>query len=242
MTNKAPVSESNTDAALTDAAVLAYLRDNPAFLDRQPDALLHLVLPGSPHGTDVIDMRDYIVRRLQDELRDMHDGTEALIQTSRLNLSILNRTHQAVLTVLQGEEAGTLGETASDILPPLLDVDAVGVRFEAGGTLPARSAPLATLPDGYVDMVAPRSRPIALRPEIKGDSRLFGPAAEGLVSDALARLEPGNGHPPGLLALGCRHRGAFHPEQASDLLSFIARVVEHCVRQWTYGDRPGAPG
>ncbi|WP_176793340.1 DUF484 family protein [Rhodospira trueperi] len=233
---------NDNSTPLTDDAVLAYLTENPAFLDRRPEALLHLVLPGSARGDGVVDIRDFVVRRLKDELREMRDGTDALIQTTRINMSLLNRTHQAVLTVLQGDEKGTLGETVADDLTLLLDVDVAALRFENAGRLPARSAPLATLPEGYVDMVAPRERPIALRAQAKGDERLFGGGAGLVASDALARLEPGNGHPPGLLALGDRHPGAFSEEQASDLLSFVARVVEHCVRQWTFGDRPGAPG
>ncbi|MBB4286946.1 DUF484 family protein [Roseospira goensis] len=227
---------------LTDDDVLAFLAENPAFLDRHPEAILHLVMPASRHGADVVDIRDFAIRRLQEELRDMRDGTDALIQTTRINMSLLKRTHQAVLTVLAGDEKGALGETVADDLPLLLDVDVAALRFENAGRLPARAAPLATLPAGYVDQVAPRARPIALRPQASGDARVFGPGAGLVASDALARLEPGNGHPPGLLALGSRRDGAFDEDQASDLLSFVARVVEHCVRQWTFGDRPDAPG
>ncbi|WP_170294797.1 DUF484 family protein [Roseospira navarrensis] len=227
--------------ALTDDAVLAYLTAHPGFLDRCPEAILTLGMPASPHGEGVVDIRDFAIRRLQDELRDLRDGTDSLIQTTRINLSLLKRTHQAVLSVLMGDERGCLGETVADDLPLLLDVDVAAVRFENAGSLPARSAPLATLPAGAVDKVAPRSRPIALRPQATGDERLFGGGAGLVASDALARLEPGNGHPPGLLALGSRRRGSFDEDQASDLLSFVARVVEHCVRQWTFGDRPNAP-
>lgn len=228
--------------ALTDAAVAAYLAANPGFLDRCPEAILNLAMPDSPHGQGVVDIRDFTVRRLQEELRDLRDGTDSLIQTTRVNLSLLKRTHQAVLSVLQGDERGCLGETVADDLPLLLDVDVAALRFENAGTLPARSAPLATLAAGAVDQVAPRSHPITLRSQATGDARLFGGGAGLVASDALARLEPGNGHPPGLLALGSRHPGTFDEDQASDLLSFIARVVEHCVRQWTFGDRPNAPG
>ncbi|MBB4315961.1 DUF484 family protein [Roseospira marina] len=231
-----------TDTPLTDEAVRAYLTENPGFLDRCPEAMLTLAMPESPHGDGVVDIRDFAIRRLQEELRDLRDGTDSLIQTTRINMSLLKRTHQAVLTVLQGDERGCLGETVADDLPLLLDVDVAALRFENDGTLPPRSAPLATLSAGAVDRVAPRSRPIALRPQATGDERIFGGGAGLVVSDALARLEPGNGHPPGLLALGSRRPGAFDEDQASDLLSFVARIVEHCVRQWTFGDRPNTLG
>jgi len=36
----------------------------------------------------------------------------------------------------------------------------------------------------------------------------------------------------GLLALGGFEAEQFHPDQAIDLLEFLARIVERCVRQW----------
>ncbi len=221
----------------TEAQVLAYLEDTPGFLDRNPEAILHLVMPGAGADQTVVDMRDFLVRRLQEELRELRDGTDNLIQTARVNMSIIKRTHQAVLAVLLGDERGALGETVARELPLLLDVDLAVLALEEGDALPARSAPLAVLPPGFVDAVAPRSRPIALRARARPEPRLFGEAAAQVASDALARLEPGNGHPPGLLALGARQSGAFNEDQAHDLLSFVARVVEHCVRQWTFGER-----
>nr|WP_281396745.1 DUF484 family protein [Roseospira visakhapatnamensis] len=219
---------------------MAFLEANPGFLDRNPDAILHLVMPGAGADRTVVDMRDFLVRRLQEELRDLRDGTDALIQTARVNMSIIKRTHQAVLAVLQGDERGNLGDAVARDLPLLLDVDVAVLAVEEGGILPARSVPLAVLPAGFVDEVAPRNRPIALRARARAEPRLFGAVAPQVASDALARLEPGNGHPPGLLALGSRRSGAFHEDQASDLLSFVARVVEHCVRQWTFGERTTA--
>jgi len=227
----------STAAYPTEAQVLAYLEAHPGFLDRNPEAILHLVMPGAGADQTVVDMRDFLVRRLQEELRDVRDGTDSLIQTARVNMSIINRTHQAVLAVLLGDERGALGETVARDVPLLLDVDMAVLALEEGDALPARSVPLAVLPAGFVDAITPRSRPIALRARAKPEPRLFGDMAAQVASDALARLEPGNGHPPGLLALGSRQPGAFNEDQANDLLSFVARVVEHCVRQWTFGER-----
>ena len=38
--------------------------------------------------------------------------------------------------------------------------------------------------------------------------------------------------PVGILALGARERGAFHPGQGSDLVNFLARVAELSLRRW----------
>ena len=36
----------------------------------------------------------------------------------------------------------------------------------------------------------------------------------------------------GLLALGSREPDTFHPGQATELLCFLTRVIERCIRSW----------
>jgi uncharacterized protein YigA (DUF484 family) len=38
--------------------------------------------------------------------------------------------------------------------------------------------------------------------------------------------------PAGLLGFGTRHPGYFNAGQGTELLTFLARVLEHCIRQW----------
>ena len=50
--------------------------------------------------------------------------------------------------------------------------------------------------------------------------------------DALLRVSASNSMPPGLLAFGTRHPGYFNPGQGTELLAFLARILEHCIRTW----------
>jgi len=61
---------------------------------------------------------------------------------------------------------------------------------------------------------------------------VFGPAAGLVRSDALIRLSVGQNVPLGLLVFGTRHPGYFNAGQGTELLVFLARVLEHCLRQW----------
>ena len=61
---------------------------------------------------------------------------------------------------------------------------------------------------------------------------MFGEASGLVCSAAYVRINTGGGIPAGLLALGSRERGAFHPGQGSDLLNFLARVAELSLRRW----------
>ena len=64
------------------------------------------------------------------------------------------------------------------------------------------------------------------------DGTVFGEAAGLIASAAIARLRPSTVTPQGMLALGARHAGTFHPTQGTDLLLFLARVTQHCLDRW----------
>ncbi len=68
------------------------------------------------------------------------------------------------------------------------------------------------------------------------DGAVFGEAAGIVQSAALARIGPGGTLPAGLLALGSRTRGAFHGGQGTDLLIFLARVMENCLLRHSPAD------
>ena len=58
-------------------------------------------------------------------------------------------------------------------------------------------------------------------------------AAAGLVrSDALIRLDIAEAAPPTLIAFGSRQPDHFHPGQGTELLNFLARVLEITIRAW----------
>jgi hypothetical protein len=46
------------------------------------------------------------------------------------------------------------------------------------------------------------------------------------------RLRFNSQTPAGLLALGSRQEEKFHPGQGTELLQFLARALERCVRAW----------
>lgn len=99
-------------------------------------------------------------------------------------------------------------------------------------TTPGAGLDLCILPPGFVAAFFPAGRQALLRPQIQAEPVIYGDLAGLVRSDALVRLDPGAGLPPGLLALGTRLDGTFEPDMAMDLLVFLARVVEVCVRRW----------
>ncbi len=213
--------------------VEAFLRTHSDFLVRHPDLLLSLSPPSRWAENDgVLDMQVFMIDRLRDEVERVRGCAEHLIHTSRSNMSIQTRTHKAVLAILSADDMAELAEAVRDDLPTLLDVDVATLCFETPESpLPRLAAPgVLPLPNGMVaKMMGGSDRDCALTEEMPGDPALFGDGAGLVLSSAVVRLSPGGPCPEGVMALGSRHGRTFHAGQATELITFLARVVERCV-------------
>lgn len=224
-------------AGPTEAQVAAYLRRHGDFLLRHPDLVLSLSPPSRwAEAGAVVDMQAFMIDRLKEEVNRIKGAAEDLILTSRSNMSTQNRTHQAVLVLLEARSLAELAQVIGDDLAPILDVDVATLCFEnTPRGLPVLDAPgVQHIPAGSVDLLmGGRDRHCALNEEMPGDPALFG-AGTGLVaSSALVRLSPGGELPEGLLALGSRHGCTFHAGQGTELISFLARVIEIRLQQFS---------
>lgn len=229
------------DAALpedmpTEAQVVRYLARHPDFLLRHSELLLTLSPPSRFEDAEgVVDMQVFMIERLRDELDRIRGAAEHLIHTSRSNMTTQNRTHQAVLALVSADSLDALTEAVGDDLPTLLDVDVAGLCFEESPEpLPVLACPRITrIPAGQVEaMLGGRDRDCALNEEMPGDPVLFGDGAGLVASSALVRLDPGGRRPQGLLVLGSRHGNTFHRGQGTELITFLGRVLETCVRRF----------
>lgn len=220
----------------TDAQVAAYLRRHGDFLLRHPDLVLSLSPPSrwSEAGA-VVDMQAFMIDRLKEEVNRIKGAAEDLILTSRSNMSTQNRTHQAVLVLLEATDLPSLSQAVGDDLPPILDVDVACLCFEeTDQALPALAVPgIQRIPAGSVDLLmGGPDRHCALHEELPGDPALFGAGAGLVASSALVRLNPADNRPAGTLALGSRHGCTFHAGQGTELISFLARVIEIRLQQF----------
>ncbi|CCG41529.1 DUF484 family protein [Magnetospirillum molischianum] len=226
------------DVALPDERqVDAFLRAHPDYLIRHPDLLLALSPPSRwPRENGVLDMQMFMIDRLHDELDRVRGAAEHLIHTSRSNMSIQTRTHRAVLAIIAADDMAGLAEAVSDDLPALLDVDVATLCFEPpSAPILALTAPglLTLAPGTVVRMMGGSDRDCALTEDMPGDPALFGDGAGLVQSSAVVRISPGGACPDGMMALGSRHSHTFHAGQATELVTFLARVLEVCVLRLT---------
>ena len=229
-TDKPASSILVTDPRLSDAAVAAYLRDNPDFLIRNPDVLDALAPPARWSGDGVVDMQQYLIKRNRYEMNELRDCAQDVIETSRSNMSTQTRAHAAVLALLATRQWGDIVHVVSHDWPLLLDVDVVSLALELTNPPDTHlmQGDVAKLAAGAIDRFLGDDQDVRLFPELSDDGSLFGSGAGLVRSAALVRMRPSDKVPAGLLALGAR-RATFHPGQGTELLTFLCRALEQCI-------------
>ena len=223
-----------TQLPLSAAQVRAYLRRHPTFLVEHPELLETLTPPSTQNGQAVVDMQRFILERLQREVARLNGAHGELIAASRCNMTTQAQVHAAVLGLLEATSFEHLIHIVTSDFAEMLDVDVVTLCVERNGGPPPRitTSNVYVLPHGAIDKLVGQGRDILLHGQSAPVEALFGPAAALVRSDALVRLRFNSQTPAGLLALGSRQEEKFHPGQGTELLQFLARALERCVRAW----------
>ncbi|MBT3237900.1 MAG: DUF484 family protein [Rhodospirillaceae bacterium] len=238
--HKNDASVEDTDA-LTDDKITEYLANNPDFLARNPEIVKSLTAPSRWDGDGVADMQKFMLEQLRGEIDNLRDCAQDVIETSRTNMSIQTRVHTAVLALLSADGFADTVKVVTDDLPLLLDIDVAVVGFEPPDDRSDPKAAKFMLSDinrlslGDVERFVGIDQDVLLLREVFDDDSIFGEGAGLVHSAALARLRPGNQTPPGMVALGSRGN-VFYPGQGTELISFLARVLERCFDRWQTTD------
>lgn len=226
--------------------VVAYLRQHPDFLDSHPEALRILHSPARDLATEggdgVLDFQHFLLDRLRRDLVRVNIEHRTLLATSRGNLASQSRVHKAVVAILAASSFETLLQIVTNDLAVLLDVDAVTIAVESAATPTARLPVngVLLLKSGTVEHLLGDERAALMSADVHGDATLFGAAAGLVRSQALLRLSFGRGGPVGLLCIGARKPGRFHPGLGTELLTFLARALGITIGQWLNPARLGS--
>jgi len=225
------------EISLSEDDVAEYLVANPDFFQERVEVLSYMNMPGrfgneaKAGGAQVLDFQQALLNQQKETVEELRECVRDVIETSRSNMSVQQRTHAAVLALLAARDFDGLVRAVTDELPILLDVDAVCVGYEpADNPLSWLVSPdVNDLKPGLVDALLGANGNAKLYRDIQDDGSVFGAAAGLVRSAAVARLRPGGSTPVGIMALGSRSDSFFQPGQGTELVVFLARVLENCV-------------
>jgi len=232
--------EPQTD--LTPEQVKDYLRAHPDFLVSDPETISLIVPPSQSTGRNVLDMQQFLIERLQRQVRTLRDIQSDLIEASSINSLAREQVHAAVNALLAARSFEDLLEYISSPhgMARTLGVKAAALCIETAGRVTSLGLhSLRTLEHAGVARMLDGAEKHRLTPYVRGSRSLYGDAAGGVQSEALIKLDFSPATPPGLLALGGMDPEQFHPDQAVDLLEFLGQVIEHCICRWL--DLPPKP-
>jgi len=181
---------------------------------------------------EVVDLQGAMLSRMRSELAQREEQSSELIDASRANLQSQNRVHAAVIAILSARSLDHMIEILTIDLAGLLNVDAVALCLEGGMVTPTSAQGVRVVPVGTIDKILDVSRTVSLRENVEGDRRIYGEAAGLVRSEAMLRLSVREDAPCALLAMGSREPDRFHTGQGSELLTFLARILEHSIRTW----------
>ncbi len=222
------------DISISPEDVIAFLKDNPQFLQNNPEAIELLLPPKTrPKKGEVADFQQYMIQRLKADKEEVLQTTKTIVENSRANMNNQQRVHAAVLRMLEALSFDDFIESITMDLANILDVDIAVLVVEADGqNIPhVHTSGIRVIPEGTVDKWM-RTKSVLLQDNISGIEPIYGGGATLVRSQILLRVDISMGTPPAILAFGSRDPNMFAEGQATDQILFLARVIERCFRTW----------
>lgn len=195
-------------------------------------------------GSNVVDLRGIAMRRLEKRLERLEDTHRSVIAAAYENLAGTNQVHRSILQLLDPVTFEGFMAALSGAVAQTLRVDVVRLVLETvqedGLTDPALGRlgeVLQVVPTGFVGDYLTNGRntpprPVVLRAVGSFSAAVYGPQADEIRSEALMKLDFGDGRLPAMLVFGAADPHQFKSTHGTDLLTFFSGVFERMMRQW----------
>ena len=225
------MTEPTQDRKITAEDVLASEQKNPNFLQQHPKVVDLLVPPKGDRK--VKDFQSFMIERLKQDKEKVVTTARTLVENARSNMNNQVRIQNVILRLL---EASTFEEFIHIItmdMSAMLDTDiSVLVVESTGDDIPhVHTNGVRLVPPGTIDKWMGGKNAL-LQSNISGIEVIYGGAYTLVQSQALLRVDISMNTPPAVLAFGSRDPEMFDEGQATDQVSFLARVVERSFRAW----------
>lgn len=221
------------DESISTEEVIAFLRDNPKFLQQNPEVCDFLVPPQNGDGRKVKDFQSFLIQRLKNDKEQVMEKTQEIVENARNNMNNQQRIHKVVLRLLEARNFEEFIHIITMDLSAMLDTDISVLVVESNGhDIPhIHTSGIRVLPEGTIDKWM-EGKETLLQSEIAGIEAIYGGGATLVQSQALLRVNICPDTPPAILAFGSRDPMMFQDGQGTEMVSFLARVVERCFRSW----------
>lgn len=218
---------------LTDEDVIAYLKTHPDFLRAHPEIMDALMSPKADMGKGVADFQSFMIERLKEDKHKAIQVTKQVVENARSNMNNLARIQACVLKILEARSFAEFIETITMDFSTLLNVDITTLVVETSGRdIPHITATgVRVVPEGTI-MQLLNGDDAALSSHCVGLEALYGAGANLVRSQALVRVDISMNTPPAVLCFGSRDPDLFKAGQGTELIGFLARVVERVFRLW----------
>jgi uncharacterized protein YigA (DUF484 family) len=215
------------EAPLEPAAVRRFLSDNPDFL-RADDGLLGELGLKVANG-NVVEFAPAAMARVHAAHQQEASQRRQIEETARANFSAQAQTHGAVVDVLDARNHADLARRVDDLAQQRFGLAAGVIALETDGHPPAGWRGLV---ESQVDMILGGSHALARMGFAPTALGLFGERADGIKSMAMVRMAMWEPSCQGLLAFGSTDPQGFTEDMGTELVAFLARVVERTAERW----------
>ena len=223
------------------------LQDPEALLNDREVMRALISASSSNTPTNVIDLKSVVLKRLEGRVEEIEGQNSNIISAAYKNISTTFRVHSAILEALEPKTFSEFLNFLKTDWANTLNIDTARLCLEAPSIsqndipqLQMEFGPsVVFLQEGEIDHYITLGqdndpRPVTLRQIRKGASNIYNDIAPELRSEALMKLDLGEGNSPGLLLLGSTNPDQFLPNMGTGLLVFYGSIFEKIMQRWLF--------
>lgn len=214
------------ESPLEPAAVRRFLSDNPDFLRDDGGLLDELGLKVA--AGNVVDFGPAVMARVHAAHQREATQRQQVEETARANFSAQAQTHGAVVDLLDSRNHSDLARRVDDLAQNRFGLAAGVIALEADQP----PAGWRMLVEGQVDMILGGQQRLARMGFAPTALGLFGERGEAIKSMAMVRMALWEPSRQALLAFGSADELGFTEDMGTELVAFLARVVERTAERW----------
>jgi hypothetical protein len=214
-------------APLKPADVRRFLSDNPEFLTGDDGLLGELGL--KVVAGNVVDFAPAAMARIHAAHQQEASQRQYLEATAQANFAAQAQTHGAVVDLLDARNHSDLARRVDELAQQRFGLAAGIIALETDGHPPGGWKMLV---ESQVDMILGGSQRLARMGFVPTALGLFGERAEAIQSMAMVRMAIWEPSRQGLLAFGSPNPAGFTEDMGTELVAFLARVVERTAERW----------